>query len=157
MGSTDTYKLPTEVHQPRCCTHFYHTNTPTFTRLGILYPLFINKLCEGNHGIDRHLQAPHRSPSASIVRTHFSSSAMSVSSSQGFTSRRRLLLAIRAGSENRLDQMKLEMSQWDQYPHGYFQMGSENRLDQIKSIFNSSRQLLNFFILCSMPVFYLFD
>lgn len=41
-----------------------------------------------------------------MLRTHFSSSAMSVSSSQGFTSRRRLLLAMRAGSENRLDQIK---------------------------------------------------
>jgi hypothetical protein len=33
------------------------------------------------------------------LRTHFSNSAISVSSSQGFTSKRILLLAMRAGSE----------------------------------------------------------
>ena len=39
-------------------------------------------------------QAPHRSPSISIERTHFSNATMSVSSSHGFTSRMILDLAI---------------------------------------------------------------
>uniref|UniRef100_A0A182LZY8 Uncharacterized protein n=1 Tax=Anopheles culicifacies TaxID=139723 RepID=A0A182LZY8_9DIPT len=41
--------------------------------------------------------APHKSPSISILRTFFSISFMSVSSSHGFTSSKMELLAIRAG------------------------------------------------------------
>ena len=51
-----------------------------------------------SHMKEKPLQAPQRRPSASMLRTHFSRATISVSSSQGLTSRRRLLLAIRAGS-----------------------------------------------------------
>lgn len=44
------------------------------------------------------LQVPHKSPSVVISRTRRSISAMSVSSSHGFTSRMMLDLAIKAGS-----------------------------------------------------------
>lgn len=45
-----------------------------------------------------NLQAPQRRPSVSIFRTAFSISFISVSSSQGFTSRMILDLAIKVGS-----------------------------------------------------------